>query len=171
MNFKPKSEKELQQDNERLLLPVRKEPYPAKVIKATDKVSKNGNEMIELMLHVYADNGTHQIVNDYLMAAMMHKLFHFAEATGLMDAYGAGTICAEDCEGREVFVKLGIDPAKGEFAAKNVVKDYISPKSEARHEAEKMPPSPPADKELAKDDIPFLIPFIAGLGTLLSMGC
>ena len=155
MNFKPKSEKELQQDNERLLLPSRKEPYPAKVIKATDKVSKSGNEMIEITLSIFADDGTSRFVTDYLMAAMMHKLFHFAEATGLMDAYGAGTICAGDCEGREVFVKLGIDPAKGEFAAKNVVKDYISPKSEARHEAVNMPPSPPADKDLAKDDIPF----------------
>ena len=155
MTFKSKTAKELQQDNERLLLPSRKEPYPAKVIKATDKVSKSGNEMIEITLSIFADDGTSRFVTDYLMAAMMHKLFHFAEATGLMDAYGAGTICAGDCEGREVFVKLGIDPAKGEFAAKNVVKDYISPKSEARHEAVNMPPSPPADKDLAKDDIPF----------------
>jgi hypothetical protein len=158
MNFKPKSEKELQQDNERLLLPVRKEPYPATVTKAVDKVSKSGNEMIEITLSVFADDGTSRFVTDYLMAAMMHKLFHFAEATGLMDAYSEGTICASDCEGREVFVKLGIDPAKGEFAAKNVVKDYISPKSEARHEAAKLPPIPPADDidmSLAKADLPF----------------
>ena len=158
MHFKPKSEKELQQDNERLLLPVRKEPYPATVVKAADKVSKSGNEMIEITLSIFADDGTSRYVTDYLMAAMMHKLFHFAEATGLMDAYSAGTICADDCLNREVFAKLGIDPAKGDFAAKNVVKDYISQKSEARHEAEKMPPSPPADDldmGLAKADLPF----------------
>lgn len=155
MNFKPKTEKELQEDNERLLLPARKEPYPATVSEAVDKVSKSGNEMIEIKLKVYADDGTHRFVTDYLMAAMMHKLFHFAEATGIMDAYSAGTICADDCNGREVFVKIGIDPASGNYAAKNVVKDYFSKQSEERHEAEKLPPSPPADNALAKDDIPF----------------
>lgn len=164
MQFTPKTGKELQQENERLLLPARKEPYPATVTKAVDKVSKSGNEMIEITLSVYSDDGSHRVVTDYLMAAMMHKLFHFAEATGLMDAYSEGTIRAADCEGREVFVKIGIDPAKGDFAAKNVAKDYFSPKSEARHatakaepKSEKMPPRPPSDPDLdtEKDDIPF----------------
>ncbi len=166
MQFNPRSEKELQQDNERLLLPARKEPYPARVKSAADKVSKKGNEMIEINLTVFADDGTTRFVTDYLMEAMMHKLFHFAEATGLMDAYSQGTICADDCEGKELFVKIGVEPASGDFAAKNVVKDYFSPKSEERHEAAKtekkaptFPPRPPADDDLdmrlSKTDLPF----------------
>lgn len=162
MQFTPKTEKELQQENERLLLPARKEPYPATVTKAEDKVSKkSGNEMIEITLAVYADDGSHRVVTDYLMEAMAHKLFHFAEASGLIDSYSQGALRAADCEGREVFVKIGIDPAKGDYAAKNVVKDYFSPKSEARHEAkaEKMPARPPADDDidmgLSKENLPF----------------
>ena len=160
MKFTPKTEKELKAENERLLLPARKEPYPATVTKAVNKVSKSGNEMIEITLAVYADDGSLRIVTDYLMEAMAHKLFHFAEATGNMDAYGEGTLSENDCDGREVFVKIGIDPAKGDYSAKNVVKDYFSKQSEARHAAaksEKMPERPPADTALdtEKDDIPF----------------
>ena len=164
MNFQPKTEKEIQKENERLLLLVRKEPYPATVESAVDKTSKSGNEMIEIKLKVFADDGSHRIVTDYLMEAMAHKLFHFAEATGNMEKYQAGTLSSDDCEGKELFVKIGIDPANGNYAAKNVVKDYSSPQSELRHATQEEPkpspkfaPKPPKDADLdaAPDDIPF----------------
>lgn len=182
MNFQPKTVKELQQESERLLLTARKEPYPATVDSAVDKTSKSGNEMIEIKLKVYADDGSHRIVTDYLMEAMAHKLFHFAEATCNMEKYEAGTLSSDDCEGKELFVKIGIDPANGNYAAKNVVKDYSSPQSELRHsatkeEAQPAPksvPKPPkdADLDVAPDDIPFgftFAPFIAGLGAAASL--
>jgi hypothetical protein len=166
MQFTPKTVKELQQESERLLLPARKEPYPASVESAVDKTSKSGNEMIEIKLKVFADDGSHRIVTDYLMEAMAHKLFHFAEATGNMDKYESGTLSSNDCEGKELFVKIGIDPANGNFAAKNVVKDYSSPQSESRHAATKeephaapkSAPKPPKDADLdvlADSEIPF----------------
>jgi hypothetical protein len=183
MNFQPKTVKELQQESERLLLPARKEPYPATVESAVDKTSKSGNEMIEIKLKVFADDGSHRTVTDYLMEAMAHKLFHFAEATGNMDKYESGTLSSNDCEGKELFVKIGIDPANGNFAAKNVVKDYVSPQSELKHAATKedapkaapkSAPKPPKDSDLdiAPDDIPFAIPFapfVAGLGAAASL--
>ena len=181
MNFQPKTEKEIQKENERLLLPVRKEPYPATVESAVDKTSKSGHEMIEIKLKVFADDGSHRIVTDYLMEAMAHKLFHFAEATGNMEKYQAGTLSSDDCEGKELFVKIGIDPANGNYAAKNVVKDYSSPQSELRHATQEEPkpapksvPKPPkdADLDVAPDDIPFgftFAPFIAGLGAAASL--
>jgi hypothetical protein len=166
MQFKPKTEKELQQENERLLLPVRKEPYPASVESAVDKKSRSGNEMIEIKLKVYADDGSYRIVTDYLMEAMAHKLFHFAEATGNMDKYESGTLTPDDCEGKELFVKIGIEPANGNYAAKNVVKDYSSPQPALRHEATKeephaapkSAPKPPKDADLdvlADEEVPF----------------
>jgi hypothetical protein len=169
MQFTPKTDKEIQKENERLLLPVRKEPYPAIVRTAVDKTSKSGNEMIEIKLEVFADDGSSRFVTDYLMEAMMHKLLHFAEATGSEDKYTAGALSADDCEGKELFVKIGIDPANGNFAAKNVVKDYVLPLSESRHAATqeetkdapkaapKSAPKPPkdADLDVAPDDIPF----------------
>lgn len=166
MNFQPKTVKELQQESERLLLLARKEPYPATVESAVDKTSKSGNEMIEIKLKVFADDGSHRIVTDYLMEAMAHKLFHFAEATGNMEKYEAGTLSSDDCEGKELFVKIGIDPANGNYVAKNVVKDYSSPQSELRHSATheepkpapKSVPKPPKDADLdvlADSEIPF----------------
>jgi hypothetical protein len=103
-----------------------------------------------------------------------------------MDKYEAGMLSADDCEGKELFVKIGIDPANGNFAAKNVVKDYVSLQSESRHaatqeeakdapkSAPKSAPKPPkdADLDVAPDDIPFAIPFapfIAGLGAAASL--
>ena len=183
MQFTPKTEKEIQKENERLLLPVRKEPYPATVRTAVDKTSKSGNEMIEIKLEVFTDDGSSRFVTDYLMEAMMHKLLHFAEATGNTGKYEAGVLSADDCEGKDLFVKIGIDPANGNFAAKNVVKDYVSPQSELRHDATqedepkaapKYAPKPPKDSDLdvAPDDIPFAIafaPFIAGLGAAASL--
>jgi hypothetical protein len=126
--------------------------------------------MIEIKLRVYSDDGSHRIVTDYLMEAMAHKLFHFAEATGNMDKYESGALSSDDCEGKELFVKIGIDPANGNFAAKNVVKDYVSPQSESRRAATqeepkeapkaapKYAPKPPKGADLdvlADSEIPF----------------
>ena len=62
------------------------------------------------------------------------KLRHFCVATGLIDKYEAGDITAHDLDGREGFVQIKIEPAKGDFAAKNVVKDYGRPEAKAGSE-------------------------------------
>ena len=72
MNFTPKSEKELSEEN---LFPAG--IYPFEILEATDKTSKKGNDMIELKLRVFHGE-RHQIVNDYLLESIGYKLRHAA---------------------------------------------------------------------------------------------
>lgn len=113
----PKTEEELDMDR---LLP--KGTYDFEIVKAEEKTSKKGNDMIDVNLKVYHGEGF-QFVRDFLMEAMPHKLRHFAETTGLIEAYDSGSLQASDIVGRSGKVRIDIEPA-GEYPAKNVVKDY-----------------------------------------------
>lgn len=117
MRITPKSQEEI--DLEGLL---EKGVYDFEVLKAEDKVSKKGNEMIHVKLKVFHEDGF-QFVDDWLMEAMSYKLRHFCETANLLDRYESGELAAEDCIGRSGRVKIDIEPA-GEYPAKNVVKDY-----------------------------------------------
>lgn len=117
MRIDPKTQEEIDAENM-----LEKGIYDFEVIRAEDKVSKKGNEMIKATLKVFHGDSS-QLVDDYLMEAMMAKLLHFCNETGLSDLYQAGELHAADCVGRCGRVKIDIEPA-GEFPAKNVVKDY-----------------------------------------------
>jgi len=113
----PKTEEEL--DFERLLP---KGTYDFEVVKAEEKQSKKGNDMIAVNLKVFHGEGF-QFVRDFLMEAMSHKLRHFAETVGMINAYDTGQLDADSLVGRSGKARIDIEPA-GEFPAKNVVKDY-----------------------------------------------
>lgn len=117
MRITPKSQEEI--DLEGLL---EKGVYDFEILKAEDKLSKKGNEMIHVKLKVFSGDG-YQLVDDYLMEAMSYKLRHFCEEAKLLDKYESGELVASDCVGRCGKVKLDIEPG-GDFPAKNVVKDY-----------------------------------------------
>jgi hypothetical protein len=117
MKITPKSQEEI--DLEGLLA---KGVYDFEVLKAEDKLSKKGNEMIHVKLKVFSGDG-YQFVDDYLMEAMSYKLRHFCEEAKLIDKYESGELVANDCIGRCGKVKLDIEPG-GDFPAKNIVKDY-----------------------------------------------
>ncbi len=89
MRFQPKTEEEILAFN---LLPDGS--YKFMVMGAHNKVSKTGNDMIELKLSISYENA-HHIIFDYLLEAMLFKLRHFAEATGLLDKYEAGEVMRE----------------------------------------------------------------------------
>lgn len=120
MRFTPKTQEEL--DFENLLS---KGEYDFEVVKAEDAVSKKGNEMIKVNLKVFHGEGF-QFVTDYLMEAMAYKLRHFFETVGMIDAYNAGSVQSADLVGACGKVRIDIEPASGEYAAKNTVKDYGS---------------------------------------------
>jgi len=120
MRFTPKTQEEIDFEN---LLP--KGEYDFEVVKAEDAVSKKGNEMIKVNLKVFHGEGF-QFVTDYLMEAMAYKLRHFFETIGMIDAYNAGSVQAADLVGACGKVHIDIEPASGEYAAKNTVKDYGS---------------------------------------------
>lgn len=131
MRFEPKTEQELEEDG---LLP--KGTYDFEVIRAEDKQSKKGNDMIALGLKVFAPTGGTPFVNDYLLEAMAHKLHGFCEEVGLSDKYESGSLAASDCMGRSGKVRIDIEKGKGDYPSKNVVKGYGGDKSTATPEDE-----------------------------------
>lgn len=122
MKFVPKSEKEIAEAS---LWPNGE--YAFEIIEAADKVSKtSGNEMIELKMKVYNDEGAHIFVNDYLLESMAYKLRHAAVACNALDKYEAGSLSSHDFMGQAGRVKLKIQKSKDpQYADKNVIGDYV----------------------------------------------
>lgn len=152
MKFKPKTEQELQ-----AMMLVEPQECDFEVVSAEDAISGKGNEMIKLKLRVYTDSGE-RFIFDYLMEAMAYKLRHFAEATGLIDHYEAGTLSAMDCLNRSGRLRLGIERDKtGQYADRNGVKDYVPVEGQSRaerHLEAKANAYAPAPK-FEDDEIPF----------------
>ncbi len=121
MTFKPRSEEEVKAA---MLAP--KGDYDFQVLEAEDTVSKSGNAMIKINIGIFRGEAMSNRVFDYLMPAMEAKLRHFCDTCGILAAYEAGTLSAEDCKGRSGRVKLIIEEDEtGKYDPKNVVKDYI----------------------------------------------
>jgi len=126
MNFKSRSEKEIQEMNS-----IPEGDYPFEVLNAVDGKSKGGNDMITLTLRVFVGDSSRQL-NDYLLEAMQGKLFYFCSYTGLSQKYAAGTLTAEDCLGKSGYLTVGIqkgkmkDDGSGDYwPDRATVKNYI----------------------------------------------
>lgn len=125
MKFKHKTEEEIQS---MFLLP--EGTYQFVVTKAEDAMSKSNNEMIKLTLKIMDKSGREHTVYDYLLEAMEFKLKHFCDATGLEKEYQSDMLLAKHCEGKSGMVDIIVqkgqpNPAGGNYADKNSVKDYI----------------------------------------------
>jgi hypothetical protein len=118
MKFQPKTKDEF--NAERLLA---KGTYDGLIIKAEEKKSAKGNDMIALTVQVYSGSQS-VLVNDWLLAGSQ-KLLDFCETTGLADAYMRGEVDADMVTQRNVSVKVGVEEAKGEFPAKNKISAYV----------------------------------------------
>lgn len=144
MNFKPKTEDELQRD---MLWPDGE--YDFDVQDAVDKVSKAGNEMIQVTLRCYDANGSERLVADYLMEQMAFKLRNFCAHTGLIGKYEAGTLEAADCIAKSGRVQLRQRFQEG-FPAKMEVKNYVKAAVEAPAPVNLAPQGPPRMTQAAK---------------------
>ncbi len=150
MKFTPKSDKELAE--EKLLLPEGQ--YPFEISQGENKVSKAGNDMIELLVRVFKEDGTFLLISDYLMEAVLYKVSHACKACGLEDAYNKGELHGKDFVGKTGYLKLGIQKDKnGVYPDKNVIKDYIV--SEDGEKAPKPKGSVAASNDIKDDSIPF----------------
>jgi len=105
--------------------------YPFEVISASETISKTGNEMIKIKLNVFGQNGQQAHVLDYLLEKLAFKLRHFCEVTGLLPKYDNGSLSELDCEGKQGWLKLKVEPATGGYSAKNSVADYVNPPTAA----------------------------------------
>jgi len=153
MQFQPKTEAEIKAAN---LLP--EGVYDFEVFDAVDKVSKSGNDMIELHLKVFTDDGSTRQMRDWILESFAHKLRHFCEACGLTKQYEAGALTANDCIGMAGKVRVVQQTREG-YDPQNSVKDYIVPEAGSVPTRSTAPaPKPaaaPAHTVHGEDDIPF----------------
>lgn len=157
--FEPKTEDEVQEEQ---LCP--EGLYPFTILESSEVLSKSkkneGKPMIKLKLNVHGDDGFDYHVYDYIADWFMaFKFRHFFVATGLQAEYESGQVDASDnaFAGRTGWADVGIQKAKNEFPAKNVIRDFKP--QEEKPEAEKPEPkaaAKPAPKTATEeDDVPF----------------
>lgn len=107
--------------------------YPFTVLESAEIPSKSeknkGKMMYAVKLNVHGPKGDHHCY-DYFAPEWLSpwKVRHFAATTGQIKAYESGDFNGDNGAfvGKVGYVKIGTDPAKGKFSAKNVVKDYIA---------------------------------------------
>jgi hypothetical protein len=125
MRVNPKSESEAREASRSVLL----KPgwHDARIDDAADKLSKAGNDMIELGVAVAAPDGSERIFRDWLTASDRGalKLRNACIAVGAQSAYEAGEISAADFPGHAVRVKLGVEKRRG-YPDRNVIEDYAA---------------------------------------------
>lgn len=124
MRFKPKSEKEIQEERFPVLKPGK---YHFEVMAASEEVSKKGNQMIVLKLKILDDSlNVLTFLKDYLMETMSYKLRHAAYSCDLGSQYDAGELHADQFIGKSGMLDLGIQKDKtGQYPDKNNVNDYV----------------------------------------------
>ena len=130
--------------------------YDFEVMAAEEKVSKSGNEMIELRLRVYDAAGNSQTIWDYLLDNIAYKIAHACETMGLADQYAVGELHAEDFIGKTGKLVLYIRKAENGYAEKNAVADYVNSKATAtRSGPDPRKPIPAGGGTDLADEIPF----------------
>ena len=147
MRVNPKTEQEIASAG---LLPAG--DYGFEVTSAEDKVSKAGNEMVELKVKLFGPDGD-TTVFDYLIDGerSAFKVRHFAEATGMLGQYERGDMPAHLMVGKTGRCKVSITKDKsGQYPDKNGIADYI--KAANAPAPSRRPVAPPQDLD---DDIPF----------------
>jgi len=120
MQFNPKPEKK----EKKQLFAVGE--YDFTVKEAEERVSGNGNKMIELTLVVSNEAGETTTVKDYLLAKQPRKLREAAYACGIGAKFETGKIVDADFVDRRGRLRLKIEKdANGEYPPKNVVRQYV----------------------------------------------
>lgn len=152
--FNPMTENEIKKMNL-----INEGKYQFEVIKSSIKTSDAGNQMIEVYLKIYDENGNTRFLYDYLMSlpTMIYKLHHFCMSVGMENEYKNGSLKIEDLvnKGGIVHIKIKknqVNPEGGTFPEKNFVRDYLT--KEDFKEDKKEVFDFKADKDL-NDDIPF----------------
>lgn len=140
MRFQPKTEKQIAEEN---LRPAG--IYSFEIADAKDKVSKTGNDMIELGIRLFDNEGNPcGYITDYLLEKLAYKLRHASVACGLLDKYELGTLTADNFTGKMGELKLIIQKDKsGQYPDKNSVADYVTKKESETHDGP--PPGHPAN--------------------------
>ncbi len=103
--------------------------YPATIIKAEEKLSKQGNDMIALTWEL---NGNKLWVFDHIvfLPTSAWKVDTFLKAIGHAPEKGKEVeIKADELVGCKAILELEVEPAAGTYPAKNKVAKYLAPTS------------------------------------------
>lgn len=147
LNFTPKKEEELKKFGN---LPPGE--YPFTVLESAELASKSaknaGKMMCAVKLNVHGPQFDRHVFCYFADWFNEHLLKHFCEGVGLGADYAAGKVDSSNqaWQGKTGWVKLGIEPAKGNYPEKNVVDDFIVKEKGA---------AVPAPKPAETDDVPF----------------
>lgn len=131
MQFTPKTEKEIEElglwpDGQYGFEILEFATLGQNTLNTEDRQSSKGNEMIQLVLHVFDDEGQSKYVIDYLLEKIPAKLRNSAYACALGEKYETGTLTASDYIGKTGFLKLKTQKdKKGEYPDRNAVADYV----------------------------------------------
>jgi len=128
--------------------------YPFEVLEAKERISSKGNDMIELRVKLFNNEGKERTIFDYLVDTenTAYKLRHFAKATGMLPQYDKGEMLAEHMVGKTGKCQLGIQKDKtGVYPDKNVISDYVPV---VATDAPSATPTPATDP-MEDDEIPF----------------
>ncbi len=147
--------------------------YDAVVEASVDKVSANsGNPMMDITLSVYDEQGKPHSVRDFLVftKAMMWKVVHFAQSSGLSHQYSNGQLCSNIAQGKNVRVKIGVEEGRiipedklqgklvgSKYPDKNKVEDYIKSERTPAQSSQGNYTRPPMQSPPVHDseDVPF----------------
>lgn len=132
MEFKPKTEKEIAEMG--LWLPgvvsfevIEYVTFGDRTIHTSEATSKNGNQMIILVVNCVSDNGESKILIDYIVESAAAKLRNVCVACGLLDKYDIGVVYASDFIGKRGDLRIGIEKDKtGQYPDKNKIINYIT---------------------------------------------
>jgi hypothetical protein len=132
------SEQEAMQERFQLL---KEGEYDAVITASQDTLSAtSGNPMMDMTVSVYDAQGKSHDVRDFLVftKAMMWKVVHFANSAGILKEYEEGKLCSQVATGRNVRVKIVVEPGseipedklKGKllgskYPDKNKIEDYV----------------------------------------------
>lgn len=146
MKYNPISEEEINAQRGML----KEGPANFEVIKANDKISKAGNEMIELLLKVWDSDGKEGGIFDYLVSNAQWKIKHFYESIGDSALYTGGEIKSSNLIGSSGKAIIAIQKdLTGKHPDRPKIKDYLKSNGISNEEANKI------FNNENEDDIPF----------------
>lgn len=123
MRTTPRSEDEAKRASSRTLL----KPgwHDARITEALEKLSKAGNDTIELTVVIRDAAGLERTLRDWLSDRdrAAAKLRSCCNAVDALDRYKAGEISQEDFPGHDVQVKISVEKRRG-YPDQNRIDDY-----------------------------------------------
>jgi hypothetical protein len=156
MQFTPKTDSQFEQEEkerkERFLWPAGT-IVDYEISSALEKLSKKGNQMIEVGVIIYNDKGENQQIVDYIGEWNLFKLKHICEANGMIERYEAGHVSDTDLYYKTGKAKIGIQKGQQKddgsfYADKNFIQDYLKDAVGKKVETKK-------SDDVFFDDVPF----------------